>query len=764
MIYQSRMNGKSTIKTDKLRNHFLKDFFRLMLPSLIIFIVFIIIIFSFFTPFIERQHMQGKEDECRHLVEIVIGYLTSVNDDLKQGIISEKTAKEKAIDRIRSLRYGKDTKDYFWIIDKNGVVLMHPFRHDIENVDPELITAPDGRVMIKLMKEMSAIANSNPGGGSLRYIWNRRDETTRVGSKLSYLKKFQPWGWVIGTGVYIDEAEKEIESWKKIFILSSILLGLFSATISLVLSFRAGSLRKKEEEARELLLESEKNLRIREEIFRSIFEKSPHAIVITDISGSRIINANSAFTDMTGYTPDELAGSVPYARIHPLSPMENEKFMSGITMNGVAENIHSTLISKDGNKKDIIYSAIRINYMKEDSILKMIVDLTEERHLEEQLQQSQKMDVLGRLAGGIAHDFNNMLGVIVGSAELLSLRIGPRADEKKYILRILDTGEKAAGLIRKLMLFSRKGGTVSQNFDIHDTVNNVAEIIDHTFDKKIKVVLELKAGSSRITGDPTLMENALLNMAINSRDAMPDGGVITFTTADIVLDEYFTRDHPFSVREGNYIQLNISDTGTGIEQENIKKIFEPFFTTKPSGKGTGLGLSAVYGTIKGHNGTIDVYSEPGKGSIFKIYLPLNEEASGSLDNIETEIIRGNATVLIIDDDRNILSNLEDILTSLGYSVLSSTSGIGGTEIFRTRQSEIDLVICDMIMPGINGIETIKLLKEIRKDVKIIVSSGFYDEETSSGIFKANVSGFIQKPFRVNELSRLIHSVLNGQNK
>ncbi len=755
------------LKEKKLReseNHFLKDFFRMMFPSLIIFIVFIIMIFVFFIPFIERQHLRNKEDACRHIVEIVIEYLHSLNNDVENGLVTDKAAKDRAIRRIRNLRYGEESKDYFWIIDRDGVILMHPFRRDIENVDPASITAPDGLLLAELMKKMSIIANSNPEGGAVRYIWNRRDEITRLGSKLSYVKKFPAWDWVIGTGVYVDEAEKEIESLVRRFILSAIFLALFSAAISLWLSFRAKSLRKKEEAARELLLESEKNLRIREELFRSIFEKSPHAIVITDLLSSRILNANRAFLYMTGYSYEELTEQVSYYEIHYISPDEYEKFTAQINSGGVAENVNSTLVSRDNHKKNIIYSAIKINYMEQDALLKMIVDLTEEKFLEEQLRQSQKMEVIGRLAGGIAHDFNNMLGVIVGSAELLKRKCNAGENEKKYISRILSTSEKASGLIRKLMLFSRKGTAISQNFDIHDTVLNVSDILSHTIDKRIRIVLNLKAEFSKITGDPTLMENALLNMALNSRDAMPAGGEIKFTTSNINIDEYFIKNHPFTIEQGNYIRIDISDTGYGIEPENIKKIFEPFFTTKPSGKGTGLGLAAVYGTVKEHNGTIDVYSEPGKGTIFKIYLPCNAGTADLQKNAETELLHGSANILIIDDDTDILSNLRDILTELGYDVTVSSRGREGVKIFSEREDEIDLIICDMIMPDINGIETISLLRKIRQDVKIIVSSGFHSEDSSTEIEEANINGFIQKPFRLNELSRLIHSVLNENQK
>lgn len=755
-------------KTGNIKNNsmkiLLKDFAKMMLPSVIIFTVFLVIIFAFFTPAIEKQHMQNKEDACRHLVAITMEYLNSLNGDVAKGKVSIEEAKIRAIQRIRSFRYGPELKEYFWIIDSNGILIMHPFRQDLENTDSESITAPDGQVLMKLLKNMSNIANENPEGGTIKYIWNRWDRISELGTKLSYVKKFTPWGWIIGTGIYIDEAEKEIKAWKMVFISAAVFLALFSSVISLLLSVKAGKARKEEEEARALLIESEKNLRIREELFRSIFERNPHAIVITDLANSRIVNANRAFIKMTGYCYEDIIDNFPYIKLHPMSGEEKEKVTESTSSSGIAENISSTLICGESIKKDIIYSAIRINYMGEECFLKMIVDLTEEKLLEEQLRQSQKMEVIGRLAGGIAHDFNNMLGVIIGSAELLSLKLKDAGDVKKYISRILETGDKASGLIRKLMLFSRKGGVIFQNFNVHDTIMNVADILGHTLDKKIKITLNLKAVTAIISGDPTLIENALLNMSINSRDAMPDGGEIRFTTSNTYIDEHFVKSHPYTINTGYYIEINITDTGQGIKSDLLKKIFDPFFTTKPTGKGTGLGLSAVYGTVKEHGGTIDVYSEPGHGTVFKVYLPCSDEEVRPLNSEEQIPVHGNSNILIIDDDTNILLNLKEILTDLGYNVITASGGREGTEIFMNKQHEIDLVICDIIMPEINGVETIKLLKEIKNDVRIIISSGFQEEDTTGIINDTGVQGFIQKPFRMNELSRMLHDILSAEKK
>lgn len=340
----------------------LKDFFKLMLPSFIVFTVFMVMIFGFFVPFLGKKHLENKENLCKYLVEIVIDYLASFQKDLPPDFITEKRAQERSLNRIRDFRFGAVEKDYFWILDSNGVVLMHPFRQDIVNVDPEKITAPDGRVLMKLMKEMSEVANSSPEGGSIKYVWQRRDEITKLGNKIAYLKKFEPWGWIIGTGVYLDEVESEIHAWKMNSIIAGILLALFSAAVSLFLSFRAESLRKKEEEAREQLIESERNLHIREELFRNIFEKSPHGIVITDLNSRKILNANKAFALMTGYSIDELLEEGMYNNLYPDTADDYKDLVAEISAKGLSENINSSIYTKSGIRRDIIYSAILINY------------------------------------------------------------------------------------------------------------------------------------------------------------------------------------------------------------------------------------------------------------------------------------------------------------------------------------------------------------------------------------------------------------------
>ena len=753
------MNHEIKMKNKRSQNRLLKDFLKLMLPSFIVFTVFMVMIFGFFVPFLEKKHLENKEALSRHLVELVIDYLSSFQRDLPPDFITEDIAKKRALNRIRDFRFGNEAKDYFWILDSNGVVLMHPFRPDIVNVDPEKMTAPDGRALTKLMKEMSSVANSIPQGGAIQYVWQRRDEIDKLGNKIAWLQKFEPWDWTIGTGVYLDEAESEIHTLKRNSVAAGILLGLFSAAVSFFLSFRAESHRKKEEHARDQLIESEKNLRIREELFRSIFEKSPHGIVITDLKSRRILRVNSSFEIMTGYNCDELLEEGMYNSLYPDTGDDYKDLVAEISREGLTENVNSVIYTKDKKRRDIIYSAILINYMGDRAILEMIVDVTEEKLLEEQLRQSQKMDVLGRLAGGIAHDFNNMLSVMIGSSELLMLKYGSEPDQKKYILRILETGEKAAALIRKLMLFSRKAGVVFRDFDLHNIIRNVADILEHTIDKRVQVVLSLNSERSRINGDPNLLGNALLNLALNSRDAMPDGGVITIKTSVTYLDEYFIKGQSFFIQPGHYIEVSVSDTGEGIPKEIMGKIFEPFFTTKPSGKGTGLGLSAVYGTIHEHGGAIDIYSEINIGSVFKLYLPCRSEEDFIKPENQGPVLYGDAVVLIIDDDDRIRANLNDMLTVLGYTVLSASGGHEGIEIYNQKKDEIDLVILDMIMPEINGTETIKRLNEISGDVKIIISSGFHDEDITGMISITTVKGYIQKPFRMNELSTLIHSIL-----
>ncbi|MFC1557135.1 PAS domain S-box protein [candidate division KSB1 bacterium] len=382
----------------------------------------------------------------------------------------------------------------------------------------------------------------------------------------------------------------------------------------------------------------------------------------------------------------------------------------------------------------------------------------EKKLLEKQLLHSQKMESVGRLAGGVAHDFNNILSVIMGYADLLRLQFTDSTkNEGKAAGAIFRNTLRAKTLVSQLLGFSRRGKynpePVSINTLIKDSVN-VSEII---FEMKIEVIYDFEENIHLCEVDKNQMDQVLTNLIINAKDAMPSGGRILFKTENVSLDKGFTKIIP-QLNSGNYVKTSISDSGIGIPEEIKDNIFEPFFTTKGAGEGTGLGLATVYGIIKNHQGHIDACSKPGKGTTFTFYLPVSE--TGVIDNDEAAaIVKGDKTILVVDDEEDLREMLMAQLESLGYKVILACDGIEAVGIFEKQKDKIDLVLLDMIMPKMDGKDTFIALKKINPHVKVLLISGYSQDERVTGVLNDGVIDFIQKPLELTVLSKAINKAL-----
>ncbi|HNX31018.1 MAG TPA: PAS domain S-box protein [Holophaga sp.] len=386
-----------------------------------------------------------------------------------------------------------------------------------------------------------------------------------------------------------------------------------------------------------------------------------------------------------------------------------------------------------------------------------LLDVTEQKKLREQLNQSQKMEAVGQLAGGVAHDFNNTLTAIINAAELL------RQDQLskqgwKLVDLVLLAAERAGQLTKKLLAFSRKSAKSSSPVDVAAIVNDTAAILRRTIDKRIEITVAGSAPSTWVVGDDALLQNAFMNMGINAGHAMPEGGTLVFQLEDVVLDEAYCRLSPFALEPGNYLEIAVRDTGQGMSPETLKRVFEPFFTTREQGMGTGLGLSAVYGTVQDHHGAITVYSEPEKGTVFHVYLPLASEVSLPVP-AELPVERGSGTLLVIDDDELIRITAKAMLEELGYTVLTAENGRTGLEVLAARKHEIRLVVLDMIMPVMGGRDTFNRIQELDGTIPVIICSGFSKEGELSGLKRGEPAGFLHKPFRRAELAATVAEIL-----
>ncbi len=391
-------------------------------------------------------------------------------------------------------------------------------------------------------------------------------------------------------------------------------------------------------------------------------------------------------------------------------------------------------------------------------------DITERRKLEEQLRHSQKMEAVGRLAGGIAHDFNNLLTVINGYSELLLGRVGEHSLVRRNVEEIRHAGERAESLTRQLLAFSRRQVLQPKVLDLNGVISNVERMLRRLIGEDVELRSVLPPALWPVSADPGQMEQILLNLAVNARDAMPSGGVLTLETANVVLDEAFAKDHP-SVVPGPHVLLAVSDTGTGIRREIRDHIFEPFFTTKESGKGTGLGLATVYGIVKQSNGFISVYSEVGMGTTFRIHFPRFEGEVGDVPVPPAALsLEGTETVLVVEDENSVREIIERTLSSKGYRVLPSAGGNEALRISVGCEGTIDLLITDVVMPGMGGRELADRIGSLRAGMKVLFMSGYTENAiTHRGVLEEGIE-FLQKPFTPDGLLRKVRELLDRKGR
>ncbi len=997
---------------NKTEQNIIKKIFKIILPSIILLGLYTLIIFYIFLPLLRQVYIHEKKEMIKRLVDVVVGEIEAKEKEINEKHLVLETEQKKILERIQSLRFGEEKKDYFWVVGAKGQILMHPYIKDIVNVDPKTIKGPDGKILeILLSKMTSTVKKSN--SGFIEYEWQYKDNPTILSKKLSYVYGIKSWNWILGVGVYSEDIDNEIVLWRTRLLL----IGLFLAMITLTLYFimfyqnekthtrELNALKKLKEQEdifrqifeettdptlilddkntfincndsainilgfqeksdligltpydispkyqfemldtktygaqkiaeaiekgharfewihhtssgailpvdinmtkivlqdrfilyvvwrditqqkhiQEALKENEHRFRTtlfaigdvvistdlrgnirqmnpaaeqllncelkevynknlskvfniydenensllnedmssaeilntidkvrdvilinnqekkyqlslsaniiksdnlqneglvlvgrdvtkefelvqeiekREKLFRTIFETSPFAISINKLANGAFLTSNPAFSLLTGYSEDELLNSNIGINIFFKKQNNIIQLLKELKETERLRNIQSTLVKKTGEEIDIYFSSAIIEYNNEPCILTICVDLTEVKRLEDQLRQAQKMDVIGQLAGGIAHDFNNMLGGILGFAELLDIYLLKDPKVKEYTQAIIEGSKRAAELTQKLLVFSRKAKTTKEAFDIHDSIKSAIALLKRTIDPRITIKTSLHANPSIILGDISLIQNAFLNLSVNARDAMPNGGELSFTSRNVYLDEISCQYHYKQLKSGEYIEVQISDTGVGISKDYIEKIFEPFFTTKPVGKGTGLGLSAVFGTVQQHQGFINVHSELSSGTIFKILIPLHSGNNESLRNIKEEnLIKGKGCILIVEDEALIRNMAKEVLESLGYDVLTAEDGEEGLDVYTRNKSRINLILLDIIMPKLSGKDFVFAIDHENQNLKIILTSGFNQEIGLESLLKKNNINFIQKPYRIAVLSQMIHDML-----
>jgi signal transduction histidine kinase len=385
------------------------------------------------------------------------------------------------------------------------------------------------------------------------------------------------------------------------------------------------------------------------------------------------------------------------------------------------------------------------------------------RRLEEQLRQMQKMESIGQLAGGVAHDFNNLLTIIRGSTELL-LMDGERlnAEDREHLKQVISASERSADLVRQLLTFSRKQAMQLRRINLNEVANNLVKMLKRVIGEDVLLSVNLASNLSAIRADVGMMEQVLMNLAINARDAMPQGGELTITTANESIGPTYVQSHP-QATIGEFICLTVTDTGCGIPREHLSRIFEPFFTTKDIGQGTGLGLATVYGIVQQHHGWITVYSELVKGTTFHIHLPAL--AHGSEESpppgSDKSMWGGSETILLVEDETSIRGLAHNILLRLGYRVIEAESGVTALDIWRKRRNQIDLILTDIVMPGgVSGLDLAKALRAEHPSLRVIYTSGYSADIMGKNFELREGINFLQKPYPPHKLAQTVRAALN----
>ena len=506
-----------------------------------------------------------------------------------------------------------------------------------------------------------------------------------------------------------------------------------------------------------------------EQSFRTLFDSAVDAIFLADPQTGMLLDANQAATTLTGHTHAELV-HMHQAELHPPEKVEHYKqmFARHIEQGRVAE-FEAEVIRKGDSTVQVYISAALTDIAGRQVLQGRFVDITERKRaeeerelLEQQLFQAQKLEALGTLAGGVAHDFNNLLTGIIGMTELALKDTEPDSQVFHYISGIPEQGKRGAELIASLMAFSRRAASELQPLALLPLAKETVTVLKRTIPEDVTVQMLWPEQLPVVNADPTQMQQVILNLATNARDAMPAGGELTIEVGEASLDEEYCR-HYAEARPGDYVCLSVRDTGIGMSPEVQDRIFEPFFTTKETGEGTGLGLAMVYGIVKNHNGFVHVCSERGTGTEFGIYLPIAEEQTcGDDEDMAEDIPRGEETLLLVEDDSTVLSVGRGMLESLGYTVLTARDGEEALDVYGTRPGEIDLVLTDMTMPKMGGGELYEALVQMNPMAKVMLISGYGLKEDVSALQARGLQGFVKKPFNTEGLGKAVRECLDSQ--
>lgn len=733
-------------------------------------------------------------------------------DDIEKGVEHRIEAVKKELsESLENVTVSKT--GYGFIFNSTGELIFHPLYRGNDLVST---TNPaSGNLILDDM--VNAV---EAGDGTLDYIWDKPSYKGEFRFKKSaYITKFEPLGWYVGTSFYINDIEAPIRTMRQetlYFSLVFILIGLFlalyfasnfikplwrivdlsaagaqgdySSRLEITRKDEFGQLAHYLNDFMEEIELSHLQLSESEKRFRTLFERSSDAMLIME--DGQFVDCNAAAMEMFSCPNKESLLQKSPLEISPeMQPDGKRSSLVYEELGHILANKGCALFEWEHVKYDGSHFLAEVQLTSIGTKEKPIIhvhwrDITEAKQIreaklraEEQLLQMQKMETVGTLAGGFAHDFNNILSGIVGTLSLLRYEFDEdgriESGNLKEGLEIMEqSGERAEKMVRQLLTLSRKQTLHFESVDLNKALENVVKLARGSLDKSVVIETHYSEIPATIHADPTQIEQILLNFCVNSAHAMTImrdknekwGGLLTLELHFVNAGEEFCRTHPEAF-PGPYWCVTIRDTGVGMNRDTLSKIFTPFYTTKEKGMGTGLGLSMVYNIIKQHQGFVNVYSEVGDGTSFETYIPaLTNREYNPLSEKQELTLSNEGTILVIDDETLMLNMAEKMLTKCGYRVLVASDGAEGLDIFQERHKEISVVLLDMAMPGLSGKDVFVALKSIDADVKVLLTSGFQQDERVQEILELGVKGFVQKPYRLQSLGDAVGAIIKGENK